>query len=97
MTGKLKFFGTDGIRGKFGGKVINEKLAHALGLAFARFLEEKKPDKTRPILLARDTRPSGEKLLASCMEGLKKRNFTVINLGILPTPTLAFSILNQNA
>lgn len=97
MTGKLKFFGTDGIRGKFGGKVINEKLAQALGLAFARFLEENNPDITKPILLARDTRSSGEKLLASCMEGLKKRNFRVINLGILPTPTLAFSIVNQNA
>ena len=47
MTGKLKFFGTDGIRGRFGGKVINEKLAQALGLAFARFLEDNNADKTK--------------------------------------------------
>ena len=90
MTGKLKFFGTDGIRGKFGGKVINEKLAQALGLAFARFLEENNSEKTKPILLARDTRSSGEKLLASCMKGLKKETSIPSILEFYQRPHLPF-------
>ena len=41
MTKPLKYFGTDGIRGEYGGEIINEQFAFSLGVAFARFLEEK--------------------------------------------------------
>jgi phosphoglucosamine mutase len=97
MTKPLKYFGTDGIRGEYGGEIINEQFAFSLGVAFARFLEEKKCDKSNPILLAQDTRPSGKKLLASCLQGLQQENFQALNLGILSTPALAFSIINQHA
>ena len=97
MTKPLKYFGTDGIRGPYGGEIINEEFYHSLGIAFAQFLEDKNCDKSKPILLARDTRPSGEKLLASCLHGLKEKNFTALNLGVLPTPALAFSITSQHA
>ena len=97
MSETLRYFGTDGIRGPYGGEIINEKFSYSLGVAFARFLEEKKCDKSKPILLARDTRPSGDKLLISCLHGLKEKNFRALNLGVLPTPTLAFSIINQHA
>lgn len=97
MTKPLKFFGTDGIRGEYGGEIINEQFAFSLGVAFARFLEEKNCDKSKPIFLAQDTRPSGKKLLASCLRGLHQKNFKVLNLGVLPTPVLAFSIINRNA
>jgi phosphoglucosamine mutase len=97
MTKPLKYFGTDGIRGEYGGEIINEQFAFSLGVAFARFLEEKKCDKSNPILLAQDTRPSGKKLLASCLQGLQQKNFQALNLGILSTPALAFSIINQHA
>ena len=77
MPDSLQYFGTDGIRGKYGGKIINEKFSFSLGFAFAHFLEENFPDKTRPVLLAQDTRPSGSSLLASCMEGLQSKDFKV--------------------
>ena len=97
MPDSLQYFGTDGIRGKYGGEIINEKFSYSLGFAFAHFLEENFPDKTRPVLLAQDTRPSGSSLLASCMEGLQSKDFKVKNLGLLPTPALAFSIVDQKA
>ena len=97
MTKPLKYFGTDGIRGEYGGEIINEQFAFSLGVAFARFLEEKKCDKSNPILLAQDTRSSGKKLLASCLQVLQQKNFQALNLGILSTPALAFSIINQHA
>ena len=73
MEYKLKYFGTDGIRGKFGGDIINEKFAFSLGVAFGYFLEKKFSDKSQPVLLARDTRPSGNNLLLNCMAGLQKK------------------------
>lgn len=97
MEYKLKYFGTDGIRGKFGGDIINEKFAFSLGVAFGYFLEKKFSDKSQPVLLARDTRPSGNNLLLNCIAGLQKKNFRAINLGVLPTPTLAFSVVHQKA
>ena len=97
MTKPLKYFGTDGIRGEYGGGLINEQFAFSLGVAFARFLEEKNCDKSKPIFLAQDTRPSGQKLLASCLRGLHKKNFKALNLGVLSTPALAFSIINRHS
>jgi phosphoglucosamine mutase len=97
MTKPLKYFGTDGIRGEYGGDIINEQFAFSLGVAFACFLEEKKYDKSNPVLLAQDTRASGQKLLVSCLRGLQHKNFQALNLGVLPTPALAFSIINQHA
>ena len=97
MSTSLRYFGTDGIRGKYGGEIINEKFSFSLGVAYADFLEENNPEKSRPVLLAQDTRPSGAKLLASCKQGLEKRNFKVINIGVMPTPALAFSIVDQKA
>lgn len=97
MPASLKYFGTDGIRGKYGGVTINEKFSYSLGIAFAHFLETRKHDKAKPVLLAQDTRLSGGSLIAHCMEGLKVRDFNPINLGVIPTPVLAFSILDQEA
>ena len=44
--------------------------------------------------LAQDTRPSGQKLLASCLEGCIK---TFAGFGVLSTPALAFSIINRHS
>ena len=96
-TKPLKYFGTDGIRGEYGGEIINEQFAFSFGFAYARFLEEKNCEKSKPIFLAQDTRPSGKKLLASCIRGLHQKNFKTLNLGVLSTPALAFSIINQHA
>ena len=73
MPASLKYFGTDGIRGKYGGEIINEKFSYSLGIAFSHFLETRKHDKAKPVLLAQDTRLSGGSLIAHCMEGLKER------------------------
>ena len=97
MQNSLKFFGTDGIRGKYGDGIINEKFAYNLGLAFAHFLEKKNSGKSKPIFLAHDTRLSGNKLLTSFGEGLERREFIVKNLGVLPTPALAFTVIDQRA
>ena len=41
MPDSLQYFGTDGIRGKYGGEIINEKFSYSLGFAFCAFSRRK--------------------------------------------------------
>lgn len=97
MSNSLKYFGTDGIRGKYGDNIINENFAYSLGLAYGKYLETKNCSKSLPLFLARDTRESGGKLLLACQTGLKENGFVAYNLDILPTPALAFTVINERA
>ena len=97
MTKPLKYFGYRRHSRRIWRRKLSTNSLHSHGFAFARFLEEKKCDKSKPILLAQDTRASGQKLLASCLRGLEQKNFQALNLGVLSTPALAFSIINQHA
>lgn len=90
----MKYFGTDGIRSTFGKSFLNEKFSFALGEALARFMKEKKIY-GKKVLIGRDTRPSGKMLLNSFCEGLKTHGFSGISAGILPTPALAFGVMEK--
>jgi phosphoglucosamine mutase len=76
-------FGTDGIRGVAYSELTTE-LAFAVGRASARVL--------RPpsFLIGRDTRESGPALQAAFSEGAASEGADVIDVGVLPTPALAF-------
>jgi phosphoglucosamine mutase len=97
MDNSLKFFGTDGIRGKYGDEIINEDFAYSFGIAWGKYLETKNCDKSLPVFLARDTRHSGRKLLLACQTALKENGFFAHSLDILPTPALAFTVCNEGA
>ena len=60
------YFGTDGVRGIYGGPVINEAFATRLGFAAGSWL----PRKGR-VVVGRDTRSSGASLEAAVMHGLR--------------------------
>ena len=83
-----KFFGTDGIRGKVGGEVINPDMMLKLGYAFGLTLHEESSVKPC-VLMGRDTRISGELLEASLQAGLLAAGVDVVLLGVLPTPAIA--------
>ena len=65
----MKYFGTDGIRATFNETFLNEDFAIALGVALGSFMEENAII-GKQVLIGRDTRPSGEKLLAAFCQGL---------------------------
>ena len=90
MNKNLKFFGTDGIRGRYEGKIINNSFAYSLGKAVASHYQ-KNGHFNKPILLARDTRPSGLKLMQYLISGISELGMEVINIGVIPTPVLAYS------
>ncbi|MBR4596959.1 MAG: phosphoglucosamine mutase, partial [Opitutales bacterium] len=92
----MKYFGTDGIRGEYGGERVNEEFFRGLGAAVSRHLHLRFPQKPLPkIAIAGDTRFSSEPLKAAFCEGL--RGVEVEDFGCVPTPALAFGVLKQKA
>jgi phosphoglucosamine mutase len=76
-------FGTDGIRG-----VANAELGAELVLALGRATARALP--ARSFLVARDTRQSGPLLQAALSAGLASEGADVVDLGVLPTPGVAW-------
>jgi len=79
-----RYFGTDGVRGRFGEGAITPEFAERLGRAFARVLGG------RPrVAIGRDTRRSGPVLEGALVRGITSAGGDVELLGILPTPGIA--------
>ena len=76
-------FGTDGVRGVANADLTPE-LVVALGRAAARVLGAKR------FLVGRDTRISGPVLQAALSAGLASEGADVVDLGVLPTPAVAW-------
>ena len=87
-----KYFGTDGIRGPYGGPVVNEAFAVRLGFAAAAWLGKK-----GRVLIGRDTRDSGRALEAAVARGLKVGGTEPVSLGIVPTPAVARAVQSEGA
>jgi phosphoglucosamine mutase len=84
---KRRYFGTDGVRGPYGGPLINEEFAARLGFAAAKWL---KPGGR--VLIGRDTRFSGSALEAAVARGLAAGGAQPVSLGVLPTPAIARAV-----
>lgn len=85
-----KLFGTDGVRGKANGEILNPDLAYRLGLAGAHYFIQSSPNPYGQMVVGRDTRISGQMLEAALIAGITSVGVDVILLGELPTPTVAF-------
>jgi len=99
---KRIYFGTDGVRGPYGGPVINEEFAVQLGAAVVRWLrgvgevranvhEGADSVAVGRVLIGRDTRASGASLEAAVAAGLRSAGAEPISLGVLPTPAVALA------
>ena len=85
----MSYFGTDGIRGKFGELPITPEFALKLGFAAGKVLK-RTSKKSKPIVvLGKDTRLSGYILEAALQAGLNAAGVYVHLLGPLPTPAIA--------
>lgn len=81
--------GTDGYRGEATfeegpGKMNPETIA---GLSFALVRHQQEAGVSGPVVIARDTRPSGDYLSKAAVQGARFAGAEVIDGGILPTPT----------
>ena len=96
----MKYFGTDGIRGRFGDFPMTEAFAYRLSLALAKFLQMNRgetAEQLAPIIIGRDTRASGIALERAMRKGFEERGLSVIFLGVVPTPAVALGVLNYEA
>ena len=89
---KRQYFGTDGVRGPYGGPVINESFAARLGAAAGRWIGG-----SGRVVIGRDTRASGESLAAAVARGLASVGLTPVLLGAAPTPAVARAVRTQGA
>lgn len=85
----MSYFGTDGIRGKFGQMPITPEFALKLGFAAGKVLKRKSPKNKPLVVLGKDTRLSGYILESALQAGLNAAGVYVHLLGPLPTPAIA--------
>jgi phosphoglucosamine mutase len=93
---KRQYFGTDGVRGEFGGPVINPTFAWRLGVAAGRWLADQGLREPL-VLIGRDTRFSGPVLVAALAAGLQSTGAVVQSLGIVPTPAVSLAVRHFHA
>jgi len=84
-----RYFGTNGIRGMLNS--MTPAFAASMCAAFATWLRGGK------ILLGRDTRTSGAMLARAAAAGLSAAGCDVVDLGIVPSPTVEFEITRLGA
>ena len=87
-----KYFGTDGVRGRVGGPVINAEFALKLAYAAGRVLAHQSLDGVeRPaVLIGKDTRVSGYMIEAAMQAGFAAAGVDVLLAGPIPTPAIAY-------
>jgi phosphoglucosamine mutase len=82
-----RLFGTDGVRG-VAGTELTADLARTLAAAAVAELAP-----TGPVVVGRDTRPSGGWLTDAVVEGLTGAGADVVLLGVIPTPAVARALV----
>ena len=92
-----KYFGTDGVRG-----VANSELTPELAFKLGRFggyvLRQHAKDIAHPlVLVARDTRISGQLVEYALVSGLLSVGIEVLQVGVIPTPGVAYLTRIQGA
>ncbi|MEM0965215.1 MAG: phosphoglucosamine mutase [Verrucomicrobiota bacterium] len=94
---KTRYFGTDGIRGPANGPYFTPEFIGQLTGGIARFLRSSRGADSPRIVIGRDTRESGAKILAHLIDGFGKHRGECIDLGIVPTPAVSSVVLSSEA
>jgi phosphoglucosamine mutase len=92
----MKYFGTDGIRGRVNSKHINGDMFFKFGLAAGKYFTNLKKNKQTAII-AKDTRLSGYTLEPALVSGLTSAGMNVFTMGPIPTNALAMLTKSMNA
>jgi phosphoglucosamine mutase len=92
----MRLFGTDGVRGLANGETLTASLALDLAVSAAQVLIRHddyagRHESGRPLaVIGRDPRISGQFLQAAVMAGLASAGADVVDLGVIPTPGIAY-------
>ena len=96
MKGKIKYFGTDGIRQK--AEAFTPGFIQAVTLGIVRYLGNAKEDESgleRParVLIGGDTRESTEWMIRYFEEALETVGIDHGTVGVLPTPAINYAFM----
>jgi phosphoglucosamine mutase len=91
MVRMKKLFGTDGIRGNSSNFPFDKNTLNIIGMAIAEVLGSKKD-----ILIARDTRESGEKIQKELAKGILKMGIKPVFSGVMPTAAASLLVKSSN-
>lgn len=89
-TTARRYFGTDGIRGIAGETPMSASFAFDVGMATAEVLRAATDAERLYCVIGRDTRLSGSLLTHAVSAGLAARGADVYDVGIMPTPGVAY-------
>lgn len=92
-------FGTDGIRGIAGKYPLTKDFVRKIGyVSSSVILSALKNFSTKPsILIGMDSRKSGDFIKNFLVEGMSSNNLQIYDLGIIPTPAVAYLTKKMNA
>jgi len=94
-SGERRLFGTDGIRGRANEHPMTPELALQLGRAVAHVFKGAHP---RPrIVIGKDTRLSNYMFETALQAGVCSMGVDAVQLGVLPTPAIAFLTTGMRA
>lgn len=86
----LKYFGTDGIRGRVGYSPITPDFILKLGWAAGKILSRYSGGRSNQVIIGKDTRISGYMLESALESGLAAAGLSVALTGPIPTPAIAY-------
>ena len=92
----MKYFGTDGVRG-IANESLTPELAFKLGRCGGYVLTQHAQGRQARVLVARDTRISGQMLEHALIAGLLSVGIEVFTLGVMTTPGVAYLVRLQDA
>lgn len=88
-----KLFGTNGIRGVTN-KDMNSELALGIGMAWGTFLKKTVPKPK--VAIGTDARLSNHMLKSAITAGLLSTGCDVVDIGLVPTPTLQYTVKEKD-
>src|SRR5436190_12258577 len=91
-----RLFGTDGVRG-LANVDLTPELALTVSASAARVLAEHDRSHRPVAVVGRDPRASGEMLQAAVAAGLASAGADVLQVGVVPTPGVAFLVADLGA
>ena len=96
MSESRKLFGTDGIRGRANDYPMTPEVALQLGRAIAHVFRRSQSSRPR-IVIGKDTRLSNYMFETALQAGICSMGVDAVQLGVLPTPGIAFLTAGMRA
>lgn len=88
----MKYFGTDGIRDRVKGPLLEPAFVQRLGRAVGRWIHRRPLNASPHVAIGRDTRSSAGHLFLALSRGLHREGVRIFDAGTCPTPAVATAV-----